>query len=328
MNNFLLNRALETRGIEANDIIVDYGIQMREGVNAEVVEEYAEVFEQNKPGWGPFPPVVLFESENGDLLLADGFHRLAGWKTVNATGTIPATVKQGGRREAILFAVGANATNGLHRSTADKRKAVLALLGDPEWSQWSDRHIAEIAAVSHTAVGNIRRSLAKFASENATQRSTPESTTETGETIKERRYTTKHGTTSTMRLPARKARPALPERTVTTERHEETMPEGENYVPTVSGKHAPVALPEGWDWDEAMGKLREAQSVMVAIGNAIGAEIMNINYDPKMVAGSFYIQGIMAEGEVSAYSSSLGIAFRDLARKGGADVGEANPTWE
>lgn len=313
MNNFLLNRALETRNIDANDIIVDYGVQMREGVNAEVVEEYAAIFEQHKPGWGPFPPAVVFEDANGELLLADGFHRLAGWKTVNARGEIPATIKQGNRRDAVFFAVGANAAHGLRRSNADKRKAVLTLLNDAEWSIWSDRQIAETAGVSHMLVGNIRRSLETVSSE-------------TGELVdtekpRERQYITKHGSTSTMQLPARKARPALPERTVTTERHEETMPEGGNYAPAAPAKYAPVALPEGWDWDEAVGKLREAQIVMETIGNAIGAEIMNINYDPKMVAGSFYIQGIMEEGEIATYSSSLGIAFRDLARKGGIDVG-------
>jgi len=44
----------------------------------------------------------------------------------------------GTQRDAILHSVGANATHGLRRSNQDKRKAVVTLLEDNEWCQWSD----------------------------------------------------------------------------------------------------------------------------------------------------------------------------------------------
>jgi hypothetical protein len=42
----------------------------------------------------------------------------------------------------VLYTVGANATHGLRRSNADKRRAVSMLLDDPEWAQWSNLAIA------------------------------------------------------------------------------------------------------------------------------------------------------------------------------------------
>jgi hypothetical protein len=38
--------------------------------------------------------------------------------------------------------VSANAPHGLRRTNADKRRAVVRLLEDTEWSQWADREIA------------------------------------------------------------------------------------------------------------------------------------------------------------------------------------------
>lgn len=39
-------------------------------------------------------------------------------------------------REAILFIVGANASHGLRRTNADKRRTVERLLADEEWRGW------------------------------------------------------------------------------------------------------------------------------------------------------------------------------------------------
>jgi hypothetical protein len=83
-------------------------------------------------------------------------------------------------RDAILFSVGANATHGHRRTNEDKRRAVLKLLNDREWSKWSDREIARQCSVGNKFVGDLRRSLTVF---------------EHSET---RAYTTKHGTVSTM----------------------------------------------------------------------------------------------------------------------------------
>jgi len=87
-------------------------------------------------------------------------------------------VKQGTERDAILYSVGANATHGMRRTNADKRRAVMRLLEDEEWGKWSDGEIARRCGVTRQTVTNHRASLAKFASEKT--------------------YTTKHGTVAVM----------------------------------------------------------------------------------------------------------------------------------
>ena len=69
---------------------------------------------------------VFFDGEV--YWLADGFHRC---HAAIAAGIeeIAAEAREGGRRDAILHAVGANATHGRPRTNEDRRRAVLMLLG-------------------------------------------------------------------------------------------------------------------------------------------------------------------------------------------------------
>lgn len=105
--------------------------------------------------------------------------RKAGLDSINAE------VHQGTRRDAILYSVGANADHGLRRTNADKRRAVMALLNDDEWSQWSNVQIAKQCAVSDEFVRKLRHEIS------------PPTVGSDGST--HRTYTTKHGTTATMR---------------------------------------------------------------------------------------------------------------------------------
>ncbi|MBY0300051.1 MAG: hypothetical protein K2X71_29110 [Methylobacterium sp.] len=73
--------------------------------------------------------------------------------------TIACEIREGGLREAILHSVGANATHGLRRTNADKRRAVTILLQDEEWSQWSNGEIARRCLVSDKTVASIRSDL-------------------------------------------------------------------------------------------------------------------------------------------------------------------------
>lgn len=116
-------------------IQIDGGTQCRAALSDETVAEYAE---EVRAG-GTLPPVTVF-FDGSTHWLADGFHRFHAHRSAGET-TITADVRTGTQRDAILFAAGANATHGLRRTNADKRKAVEVLLADPEWSQWSDREI-------------------------------------------------------------------------------------------------------------------------------------------------------------------------------------------
>ena len=88
------------------------------------------------------PPITIWKcTEDHKLYLVDRFHLVAAAKQVGID-QLPFTEKSGTYREALLFSLSVNATHGLRRSNSDKRKAVMTLLNDSEWSQWSDREIA------------------------------------------------------------------------------------------------------------------------------------------------------------------------------------------
>src|SRR3954452_4224513 len=118
-------------------IRLDGGTQPRAAIDESLVAEYAEAMENRVR----FPPVVAF-TDGADTWLADGFHR---WHAGKRAGlmTIATDLRQGSRRDAIFFSVGANAAHGQRRTPEDRRRAVQTLLGDPEWSRWSDRRIAK-----------------------------------------------------------------------------------------------------------------------------------------------------------------------------------------
>lgn len=87
--------------------------------------------------------------------MADGFHR---WRAARDAGIIEiaADVRQGDKRAAILFSVGANSISQVNRSNADKRNAVKMLLQHPKWGQLSPSQIADACAVGETFVRNVR----------------------------------------------------------------------------------------------------------------------------------------------------------------------------
>jgi hypothetical protein len=144
--------------VEIESIQTNGGTQMRAGLNAETVGEYMQTLRDSEQAW-PFPPVVVFF--DGEVhWLGDGFHRVAAARQLGRTGTIPCEVRAGDRRAAVLYAAGANASHGLRRTNADKRRSVETLLRDEEWAAWSDHEIARRCVVDPKTVGNIRKELA------------------------------------------------------------------------------------------------------------------------------------------------------------------------
>ncbi len=126
----------EVKSLTLDQIRRDGGTQPRVAINQTIVEEYADDLREG----AVFPPVLLF-NDGTDHWLVDGYHRVLAAEMIGLT-EIAAEVRQGTRRDAVLYSCGANATHGLRRTNADKRRAVLRLLEDSEWSKWSDREIA------------------------------------------------------------------------------------------------------------------------------------------------------------------------------------------
>ena len=141
----------EIKIVPVAEINPDLGIQLRVGgIDTRKVEEYAEHYREGRK----MPAIVLFwNGEN--YFRADGEHRILAVRAAHLT-EIEAKVFQGGRREAKLYATGSNADFGLPRSKETVNEAILALLRDPEWYQWSDHVIAEHVNCSPTTVKKRR----------------------------------------------------------------------------------------------------------------------------------------------------------------------------
>lgn len=131
----------------------DGGTQMRAELSVDVYMDYRDKILAGVE----FPPLDVFY-DGSEYWLADGFHRFYGHREAKKA-SVKCVVHNGTVRDAILFAVGANAAHGLRRSNPDKHNCVTTLLNDLEWVKWSDRKIAEQAAVSNVMVSSIRKEL-------------------------------------------------------------------------------------------------------------------------------------------------------------------------
>jgi hypothetical protein len=172
--------------VELSSIRIDGGTQSRAKLDDATLADYQQTLENG----GAFPPVVMFY-DGSTYWLADGFQRVEVHRRAGCTH-IGADVRQGKQRDALLYSVGANSDHGLRRCLEDKRRAVLALLNDDEWREWSDREIAKRCHVSHPFVGELRAALTgNVSSENGAD---SKSATKTART-----YQTKHGTRARMK---------------------------------------------------------------------------------------------------------------------------------
>ncbi|MDD3965315.1 MAG: hypothetical protein PHD99_04705 [Candidatus Moranbacteria bacterium] len=145
-----------------NDVRIDGNTQARVSINQDVVAHYADLMRDET-----LPPITVF-FDGVSYWLADGFHRYLATVSLKASASIIADVLKGTQRDAVLFSLNANVPHGLSLTNDDKRKAVLIMLADPEWSELSNHKIARHCGCSHTQVGRMR-----------TEQAEPESTVPT-----------------------------------------------------------------------------------------------------------------------------------------------------
>lgn len=142
---------MTTETVTLDRIVLDAGTQMREQVNEAVIADYIEALDA-------LPPIRVMRVGKSRLVLVDGFHRFYAHKRAGRD-SIEIEIAEGSTiSEARFEAARANARHGLRRSNADKRLAVLAVLG--LYPNLSDREIASHVGVSHPLVGTVRREIA------------------------------------------------------------------------------------------------------------------------------------------------------------------------
>jgi hypothetical protein len=155
-------------------------------LNPDIVADYADQMEAGDK----FPLIHVFGEKR---ILGGGRHRIEATRDIGRS-YIACKVHPGDQREAMLFAAGENADHGYRRSDEDKRRAVMLLLADPEWSRWSDREIGRQCHVTHPLVGRRRREMLAGVGAAA-----PTGNVTSGAGSGNRTYKNKHGQKSTMR---------------------------------------------------------------------------------------------------------------------------------
>ena len=144
---------MKTQAISLDKIVTDGGTQMRVTLLESAVAEYSGLLSDAKQ-WPFDSPLTVFH-DGTDYYLADGFHRyMAAVRSERSSA--PCNVIAGSVRDAVKYALSANARHGLRRTNEDKRKAVQTALADEEWSKLSSRAIAEICGVSPGFVDGLR----------------------------------------------------------------------------------------------------------------------------------------------------------------------------
>lgn len=144
---------MQTKEISLEAIDIYGGTQARLKTTDEAVESYADEMSQGTV----FPPIAVYY-DGATHWLADGFHRFLAAKRIQRA-TILADVHEGGRTDALRHALGANATNGVCRTNADKRNAIEIAL--EEWPDRANPVIAEICRVSPDLVRRVRGEMAQ-----------------------------------------------------------------------------------------------------------------------------------------------------------------------
>lgn len=109
-----------SRPVDVESITRDAALQVRSGVDPATVRKYAS---EMKAG-AKFPPVELAETEDGTLLLVDGWHRMEAAHVINGQKTVEAITRAASRQEAAGWACMANLTHGKQLSDRDKRRAL------------------------------------------------------------------------------------------------------------------------------------------------------------------------------------------------------------
>ncbi len=138
----------EIRELPVDELVLDPGLNLRDRLDPETVERYAE-------SWRRLPPVTVFEID-ARWLMADGFHRHAAAVSIGRP-TLAAEIRVGSYDDALDFVAGANLRHGLPLTRAERRRVVevkLRLHAD-----WSDRKLADELGLGRELIARVRKAL-------------------------------------------------------------------------------------------------------------------------------------------------------------------------
>jgi hypothetical protein len=132
--------------LDIDRIRIDGGTQPRDHINVEVAERYKALIEDGRE----FPPVTVF-FDGTDYWLADGFHRITAWGSLNYTN-VAAEVRSGTLRDAQWHSFSVNAKHGYPRGSMDVDLILGRIFGDPQWSRKPLNEIARHTQIPYVTV--------------------------------------------------------------------------------------------------------------------------------------------------------------------------------
>jgi hypothetical protein len=137
--------------IQLADIKFNLSPKTRSEINCEAVIDYQMSYENGEK----LPAPILYKTKDG-LLIADGLHRLTALKKSGVQAVI-CEVREGGPADLFKASIQGNLHHGVRRTTADKRESVITAIG--VFHEMADMKIAELCAVSHSTVAQVRKEL-------------------------------------------------------------------------------------------------------------------------------------------------------------------------
>jgi hypothetical protein len=153
---------MTVQAIPIVQIRTDGGTQIRTSTYFDKIDEYTQAMLDG----AVFPPLTVFW-DGEHYWLADGFHRLDALAAVaqalkRRRYAVECEVIDGSRREAVIYACGANSGHGIQRTNADKQAAVKTMLTNPlvanddDGTPWTDAQIARFCKVDPKTVAARR----------------------------------------------------------------------------------------------------------------------------------------------------------------------------
>jgi hypothetical protein len=155
-------REIEAVEIDLATLILDPELQPRVDSDDATITEYVAAMERaTKRGEKFTAPLYAVETASGDLLLIDGWHRVAAARKLG-WDRFPAKIVSGSRDVAIQLAAQCNARHGKRRTPADLAKVIAMLTALAAWRQATDGSIGNYIGASRQAVQRARTYLAHF----------------------------------------------------------------------------------------------------------------------------------------------------------------------
>ncbi|GEM_PF-2257824 len=159
------DQSVEKREFRLDDIVNSNDLLGRFEVDEAVVKSYADLMRDGVK----FPPIDVFEFE-GKPHNVSGGHRFAAARMVSRE-SMECLVHQGTRKDALRFALSANAEHGHRLTNKDKRKNAETALR--EFPEMGPREMSRMLGVTHPFISNVKKELdhkAEGSSKSKTER--------------------------------------------------------------------------------------------------------------------------------------------------------------